>query len=128
MSRPPQQIPRGAAPDTVPTTFQLDPDAEAIGGSRDDISPGDEEQFFRQGGAKYALMHHQQHLGWLGKVFGSSASAPMNIAGFLVIGSFLMLAGTMFMTSTPDLVDCRKVLGGLISGGMGFVFGAASKK
>ncbi len=35
---------------------------------------------------------------------------------------------SMFMTSTPDLVDCRKVLGGLISGGMGFVFGAASKK
>jgi hypothetical protein len=39
-----------------------------------------------------------------------------------------MLAVSMFLTSTPDLVDYRKALGGLISAGLGFIFGAASKK
>jgi hypothetical protein len=66
--------------------------------------------------------------GMLGKFFGSGVTAPTNIAGFLVIGSFVMLAASMFMTSTADLIDCRKVLGGLISAGMGFIFGAASRK
>jgi hypothetical protein len=66
--------------------------------------------------------------GVLGKFFGSGATAPTNIAGFIVIGSFVMLAVSMFLTSTPDLVDYRKALGGLISAGLGFIFGAASKK
>jgi hypothetical protein len=66
--------------------------------------------------------------GLLGKFFGNGATAPTNIAGFLVIGSFVMLAVSMFMTSTPDLIDSRKALGGLISAGLGFIFGAASKK
>lgn len=66
--------------------------------------------------------------GVLGKFFGSGVTAPTNIAGFLVIGSFLMLAASMFMSTTPDLIECRKVLGGLIGSGLGFIFGAASKR
>jgi hypothetical protein len=110
------------------TSFQLDPDAEMLGKARDDISPGDEEQFFRQGGAKYALMHHQQHLGWLGKMFGSSGSAPMNIAGLVILLSFCLVVGSFFAPTTAELADVRKVLFGVISSALAFIFGAASKK
>jgi hypothetical protein len=98
------------------------------------VSGGGGERPATFGAAKDDLAVHLEskkmdlESGVLGKFFGSGATAPTNIAGFLVLGSFLMLCGSMFMTTTPDLVDCRKVLGGLISAGMGFIFGAASKR
>jgi hypothetical protein len=106
----------------------IDPSAEPLNQGPATELARQEQQFYRQSGEQYKLMQNQQDLGYLGKFFGANSSAPTNIAGFVIAMSVLMLFATLAMTDTPALSDGRKLLVGLISSAMAFIFGAASKK
>jgi len=66
--------------------------------------------------------------GWLGRCFGTSKNAPMNIAGLVVV--LLVLAGlaTMFIQSALPSADYWKIAVPLITLVMGFIFGKGSKE
>ena len=106
----------------------IDPNAEPIQTVPSTISAQQEAEFYKQTGAQFRLEHNKQNLGHLGKLFGSNSSAPTNIAGFVIICSFLIIVGSLFFPSNTDLVESRKWLIGLITSAMSFIFGAASKK
>lgn len=121
---------------------QPDPNAQPSGIGNAAINPGaeplnqgpstelarQEQQFYRQSGEQYKLMQNQQDLGYLGKFFGANSSAPTNIAGFVIAMSIIMLLISYVMPETSALSDGRKLLVGLVSSAMSFIFGAASKK
>lgn len=117
----------------------IDPAAEkptktprARGGAGKQPTGKDEERFYEDAGEEYKLQHRQQDLGWLGKFFGGSNSAPTNIAGLVIVFCFLALFITTVVTVKPEdaqrLSDIQKVIFGLIGSAMSFIFGAATKK
>jgi hypothetical protein len=65
--------------------------------------------------------------GWLGKYFGGSANAPLNIAGLLVVllvGSGIVV---LFVKSEIPAQDYWNVIVPLLTLVMGYVFGKSSK-
>lgn len=65
--------------------------------------------------------------GWLGQFFGSSANAPLNIAGLfvvLLVGSGILV---LFLRSTIPAADYWTVIAPLLTLVMGYVFGKGSK-
>jgi len=105
----------------------IDPSAEAAG-TASQVSATQEQKFFTDAGRQYALAHNGQNLGLLGKFFGANSTAPTNIAGFVVVTCLLFLGITLFMGSTPDISDVRKLLIGVLSSALAFIFRASSKK
>jgi hypothetical protein len=105
----------------------IDPEAES-GSSGSEASARAEQQFYTDAGRQYALAHNGQNLGVLGKFFGSNATAPTNIAGLVVLTCLLFLGVTLFMPSSADVSDIRKLLLGTLSSSLAFIFGASSKK
>jgi hypothetical protein len=106
----------------------IDPAAEPITPVPSSITAQQENDFYKQTGTKFHLLHNQQNLGVLGKFFGSNSSAPTNIAGFVIICSFVVIVGSLFVSGNSELVESRKWFIGLITSAMSFIFGAASKK
>jgi len=121
------QQPNGDTPPQI-GNVTIDPNAEPLNQGPANGLAQQEQQFFRQGGEQYKLMQNQQDLGYLGKFFGANSSAPTNIAGFVIALSMITLIFTFAMTESPSLADGQKLLIGLISSAMAFIFGAASKK
>lgn len=112
-------------------SLPIDPGAESSAQLPATITGQQESDFYKQGGLEYQLKHHQQHLGYLGKFFGSNgtnAPASTNIAGLVVCAAFVFFGISWLVPSTPELVEVRKLLVGLISTALAFIFGAASKK
>lgn len=108
--------------------FQVDPAAEPTKNHPPIISGQQEADFYTRAGAQYALQHQQQNLGLLGKLFGSNSSAPTNIAGFVILLSFLFVAVSLFFPGNTDLTESRKIIFNIIGAALAFIFGAASKK
>jgi len=108
--------------------LHVDPTAEPAPARPAAISGQQEDDFYARAGAQYVLQHHQQNLGYLGKLFGSNASAPTNIAGGVIILSFVFVAASLFYPGNTDLVEARKLFFGTISSALAFIFGAATKK
>jgi hypothetical protein len=106
---------------------EIDPTAED-GLTASANSARAEDNFFKAGGIEERLRHNQQNLGWLGRFFGANSSAPTNIAGFVIVCSFVVYVISFCFTGSPDLSDMRKLLGGLITTALGFIVGAATKK
>ncbi|MES2041448.1 MAG: hypothetical protein V4495_26830 [Pseudomonadota bacterium] len=106
----------------------IDPNAEPVPSQPSAVSGQQETDFFKKAGTEFQLLHNQQNLGMLGKFFSANSSASTNIAGFVIICSFLILAASFLCSSNADLVESRKWLIGLITSAMSFIFGAASKK
>jgi hypothetical protein len=125
-SRPANARREPAAPDIA--NLPIDPTAEVTGRTPAGVSPEQEVDFYRQAGEQYRLAHNEQNLGQLGKFFGSSASAPTNIAGMVVILSFLLYCATFVVDTKADLTSARTLFGGLIGSALSFIFGAATKK
>ena len=65
--------------------------------------------------------------GWLGRFFGSGETAPLNIAGLLI----LLLGGSgvavLFLQSAIPAGEYWKIIVPLLSLVMGYVFGKSSK-
>lgn len=80
-------------------------------------------------GNQFVLRSKEMDLeaGWLGRCFGTSKNAPMNIAGLVVV--LLVVAGlaTMFIQSALPATEYWKMAVPLITLVMGFVFGKGSK-
>lgn len=106
----------------------IDPGAEPGSAGPANISAQQESDFYTRSGAQFHLLHNQQNLGFLGKFFGANSSAPTNIAGFVIICSFLILVASLFTPGNLELIEARKWLIGLITSALSFIFGAASKK
>ena len=66
--------------------------------------------------------------GWLGRCFGTSKNAPLNIAGLVVI--LLVGAGlaVLFLQSAIPAADYWKIAVPLITLVMGFIFGKGSRE
>lgn len=109
--------------------LSIDPLAEPAQGPAPKGTGKQETDFYTRAGKEYwALQANAQNLGLLGQMFGGTVAAPTNIAGLLAILMFLFIVGSMFATSTVDLIDARKIAFGVISSSLAFIFGAASKK
>lgn len=102
----------------------IDPKAEAISAKRGQTTGQDESNFFAEDAERYKLLHNQQKLGHLGKLWGSSSSAPTNIAGMLLILCIVMVCVSFFPTQSAGLDDLRKWLYGITTTSLGFLFGA----
>jgi hypothetical protein len=120
---------RPTSENTVPPTkieeWAIDPLAEPAAPSG--VSGKQEEGFYSASKLEYDLRHHQQGLGWLGKVFGNSASAHTNIAGLVIVVSFIGYFASFF-ASHADLPEARKWLGTTVISALSFIFGAATRK
>lgn len=71
----------------------------------------------------------QARLGMLGRFFGASSSLPgaTNIAGLIAILAFIgVFVSYVIPAGNADLPDIRKLLIGLVSSALAFIFGAAS--
>ena len=122
-----KQVPSNGGIGSLP----IDPGAEPLQNLPAVVSGQEETDFYRLSGAQERLRHNEQNLGMLGKLFGSNgsnASASTNIAGLVICASFVFLGVSWLVPNTPELVDIRKLLIGLISTALAFIFGAASKK
>lgn len=94
------------------------------------VSGSLESAFFAQGKAEYDYKIAQANLGVLGRFFGASSAAPgaTNIAGFIAILALIGIFVTYALPgSNPDLPDVRKLLLGLTSTALAFIFGAATR-
>jgi hypothetical protein len=108
---------------------RIDPAAEPNVPATGGVTPQQEVDFYKRGGKEYELAHNQQNLGLLGKLFGSNASAPTNIAGLIVVLSFVLYFGSFWIANqTPELTNTRTALLGLVGTALGYIFGSASKK
>ena len=68
-------------------------------------------------------------VGVLGKLFGSAAEKPGNIAGFAILAFALMFAGVLVWgADTPSFSkkDMLVLIGGFISLTLGFIFGRST--
>lgn len=104
------------------------PAAESNRQPPEGVTPEQEKQFYTAAGQQFHLAHNQQNLGFLGKLFGNGSAASTNIAGMVIILSFIFLAGSYFLASSPEVNNLRAILAGLISSALSFIFGAATKK
>ncbi|WP_455154805.1 hypothetical protein [Cupriavidus campinensis] len=108
-------------------TAPIDPGAEANRPAPPGVTPEQEEQFYESAGVQYRLMHNQQNLGLLGKLFGNGSAAQTNIAGMVILLCFLFLVGSYFLPAGADAGNIRTVLVGLIGSALGFIFGSRQK-
>ena len=108
-------------------TVTIDPRAEPTTNTPPSVSGQQEDAFYAATKLKYDLEVNKQHLGWLGQFFGSLHVAPVYIAGVVAVVSTILLAVTFFL-STHDVSEGRKILVGLISTSLAFLFGASTKK
>jgi hypothetical protein len=106
-------------------TVTIDPDAERVGATSI-VSSRQEQAFFDQGKAEYDLKMAHANLGTLGRFFGASTSAAVNIAGFVAILLIIVFCATFLMPDKADLPDLRKSLLALVGSILGFIFGAAT--
>jgi hypothetical protein len=67
--------------------------------------------------------------GWMGRIFGSVADKPGNIAGFAIVAFSAMFAIVLFWgTDTPSLSkkDALVLVGGFVTLTLGFIFGRST--
>jgi hypothetical protein len=107
---------------------RIDPSAETTNlQPANGVTPQQEVDFYKRAGSEYRLAHNQQNLGWLGLAFGSSASAPTNIAGLVVVLCLLFYGLSFFATGSGELASARAGALGLVGTALGYIFGSASK-
>lgn len=70
------------------------------------------------------LTHHKQELGWMGSILGSRENAPYYIAGIAIVASLIMLG--IVITLQPQNGSAMTLLGAIITGALGYVFGKSS--
>ena len=79
-------------------------------------------------GAKQASK--KLEIGWMGRLFGDASEKPGNIAGLAIILAFLMLVFVLYAvpdTATAPKREAVTLLGGIITGALGFLFGRTSR-
>lgn len=69
-------------------------------------------------------------IGWVGLIFGDVAEKPGNIAAAAIVLSFLLLAGLFLWvpdSSTAPKKEALTLLGSVITGALGFLFGRGTR-
>lgn len=106
----------------------VDSDAESVAQAPSRVSSSQEQDFYELGGMQERLRHNQQNLGWFGKFFGNNSTAPTNLAGIVVVVCTLALVGTIFAEHVESRSEAQKILVGLLSSALAFIFGASGRK
>jgi lipoprotein signal peptidase len=70
------------------------------------------------------LAHHLQELGILGSIFGSKENAPYYIAAIAILGALAILA--FVVINQPQNAAAMTLLGAIITGSLGYIFGKSS--
>jgi hypothetical protein len=71
-----------------------------------------------------------REIGWMGIFLGAASEKPGNIAGFVVIASFILFAAVMIWGSEGSSIskkDALLIIAGFISLSLGFLFGHVTK-
>jgi hypothetical protein len=90
------------------------------------IQPSDREIARLNLTQEHASRSKRMDMGLLGRIFGSTAHAPGNVAGVVVLASFALFAVVLFwVQDTPSLSkkDALLIVASFISLGLGFLFG-----
>jgi hypothetical protein len=93
--------------------------------------PGGEQATYRPAediDRRYLIAQMTVEVGWLGKIFGSSANAPTNIAG-LVIALFtltVIVIGLLFVPSSIPPRDFLNVVVPIVTLALGYLFGKST--
>jgi hypothetical protein len=89
-----------------------------------DIQPTISPEPQRIGFTQTDLQHHSQELGWMGKIFGSRANSPGNIAGVCVVISILALCFLLvYAPEGPRTSQGITLFGGIVTLALGYLFG-----
>jgi hypothetical protein len=77
---------------------------------------------------RYLIAQMTVEVGWLGKIFGSSANAPTNIAGFVVclLTVTIIVAGLLLVPSPIPGMDFLNVVIPIITLALGYLFGKST--
>lgn len=77
------------------------------------------------GGKSESLQRHAQELGVIGKLFGSSEHAPLNIAGIILVLCVLAMLATAFLPVSGNVpaADLLKMLGAIALASLTFLGG-----
>jgi hypothetical protein len=97
--------------------------------TRPELAVDDKEIAKLNASYNHALREKTTDMGLIGRVFGSSAEKPGNIAGFAIIVFSLMFAGVLIWggdTSSLSKKDELVLVGGFISLTLGFIFGRST--
>lgn len=107
----------------------IDPTAEAPAPSKTGAGGLAEEQFYDRARQADELSREALKIGWLGKVWGYSTSAPTNIAGFIAFISVIVWVVSAFApTEAKGASEIGKGAFTLITSCLAYIFGAATSK
>ena len=107
----------------------IDPSAEAPAPSSNGAGGKAEEEFYNRAKQADELSREALRIGWLGKVWGYSTSAPTNIAGFIAFISVIVWVASAFAPAeSKAATEMSKGAFTLITSCLAYIFGAASSK
>jgi hypothetical protein len=93
------------------------------------IQPDDREIARLNLTQQHASQSKRMDMGLVGRLFGSASEKPGNIAGLIVVASFMLLGCVLFLfPDSPSLTkkDALTIVGGFITLGLGFLFGRST--
>jgi peptidoglycan/LPS O-acetylase OafA/YrhL len=108
----------------------IDPSAEASAPSKTTAGGRAEEAFYERAKLQDGFNREALKIGWLGRVWGYSTSAPINIAGLIAFISFIVWIGT-FVAANPEskvAPEVGKNAFTLITTCLAYIFGASTSK
>lgn len=107
---------------------RIDPTAERSTSIPHGVTGQQEADFYERSRSEDNYRTESLKLGLLGRFWGSASAAPTNIAGLISGTAILIFVATLFMPPSPQIDDVRKVMIGLVSSCLAFVFGASTRK
>jgi hypothetical protein len=109
-------------------SVKIDPLAEKPTSTPNGITGKDESDFYELSRRQDILNAERLKLGMLGRFWGSASAAPTNIAGLISGTAILIFVATLFMAPSSEISEVRRVMIGLVSSCLAFVFGASTRK
>lgn len=107
----------------------IDPSAEAPEPSKNGVGGKAEEAFYNRAKQADELSREALKIGWLGRVWGYSTSAPTNIAGFIAFISVIVWVASAFAPADSKTAsELSKNAFTLITSCLAYIFGAAASK
>lgn len=106
----------------------IDPAAEAPKPSNAQAAGRAEEAFFEQARLQDSYNREALKIGWLGRLWGYSAAAPVNIAGAIALVSLIVWITSALLPGSGQSAEIGKNAFTLITTCLAYIFGAATSK
>ena len=75
---------------------------------------------------RYLIEQMTIEVGWLGKVFGTSAHAPTNISGLILFLFFASIILVLFLEIRMEAIEYLKLVLPVITLALGYLFGKST--